>query len=263
MVRTPGVKQPSSVGLILMQMRAHPLALVPSFVHNMRGALMNESSSKTALITGGHGTLARATAQRLRADGWQVLAPGRDELDVSSSEKVRSFFVDLTQIDLLICLAGCIDDVPLTRMEADQFERVLDVNLHGVFRCAREWLWLMAKRRCGHLITVGSFAALRGTAGQANYAAAKAALIGFTKAIALEYGTRGLRANCVLPGLLETRMTEQLLSDPEKRRELEEQHALRRFNTVEDAARFIVFLDSMSRVSGQVFQLDSRVGRWA
>lgn len=222
----------------------------------------SESHGKTAVITGGQGTLAQALAAHLREDGWQVLAPGREELDVTSSEQTRAFFAAQQQVDLLVCQAGIIDDAPLARMEAEAFERVLEVNLKGAFRCVREWLWLMAKQRRGHLITVGSFAALRGTAGQANYAAAKAGLIGLTKSTALEYGARGLRANCVLPGLLETRLTAELLSDPTRRRELEEQHALRRLNTVEDAARFIAFLDSMHHVSGQVFQLDSRLGRW-
>ena len=223
---------------------------------------LSESPAKTAVITGGQGTLAQALAAQLRDAGWQVLAPGRQELDVTSSDAVRAYFAALPAVDLLVCQAGIIEDAPLARMEAEAFERVLEVNLKGAFRCVREWLWLMAKQRRGHVITVGSFAALRGTAGQANYAAAKAGLIGLTKATALEYGARGLRANCVLPGLLETRMTTELLADPEQRRTLTEQHALRRLNTVEDAARFIAFLDSMSHVSGQVFQLDSRIGRW-
>ncbi len=217
---------------------------------------------KNAVITGGAGTLAGELAERLRAEGWQVRAPGRDELDVTSSEQVRTYLAALSRVDLLICQAGVIDDAPLARMSVESFERVLEVNLQSAFRCVREWLWLMARQRCGHVILTGSFAALRGTAGQANYAAAKAGLIGLCKSIAVEYGARGLRANCVLPGLLETRMTEALLSDPARRRELEEQHALRRFNTVADAARFMVFLDSMAHVSGQVFQLDSRVGKW-
>ena len=223
---------------------------------------MSESDLKTAVITGGAGTLAQALAEQLTRNGWQVHAPDRVELDVTASDQVRAYFAALPRVDLLVCQAGLIEDAALAAMEPESFARVLDVNLKGAFRCAREWLWLMAKQRRGHLITVGSFAALRGTAGQANYAAAKAGLIGLTKSAALEYGARGLRANCVLPGLLETRMTAALLSDPAKRRELEEQHTLRRFNTVEDAARFIVFLDSMSHVSGQVFQLDSRVARW-
>lgn len=224
---------------------------------------MSEPRNQTAVITGGHGTLAQAIAERLRAEGWQVHSPGRDELDVTSSEQVRAYFAALASVDLLVCQAGIIDDAPLARLTAESFERVLDVNLKGAFRCAREWLWLMAKQRRGHLIAVGSFSALRGVAGQANYAAAKAGLIGLVKSAALEYGARGLRANCVLPGLLETRMTAALLADPARRRELEARHALRRLNTVADAARFIVFLDSLAHVSGQVFQLDSRVGKWA
>ena len=224
---------------------------------------MSEFRPRTAVITGGHGTLAQAVAEQLLSGGWQVRAPSRDELDVTSTESTRAFFHTLPQIDLLVCQAGVIEDALVTRMTAESFGRVLDVNLKGVFRAAREGLRCMTRNRGGHLVTVGSFAALRGTVGQANYAAAKAGLIGLTKSIALEYGGRGLRANCILPGLLETRMTEGLLSTREKREELLEEHALGRFNTVVDAARFIVFLDGMTHVSGQVFQLDSRVGRWA
>ena len=112
-------------------------------------------------------------------------------------------------------------------------------------------------------MNIGSYSALSGPAGQANYAAAKAGLIGLTQSIAKEYGARNVRANCVLPGFLETKMTRHLLANDEWREELTKTHALGRLNTPQDAARFIVFLHSMQNVSGQVFQLDSRVRRWA
>jgi 3-oxoacyl-[acyl-carrier protein] reductase len=221
------------------------------------------SEPKVAVITGGAGTLARAVAQGLEASGWKVHAPGRELMDVTDSEQVKAFFAGLTRIDLLVNQAGVIEDSSVVKMTDEPFDRVLDVSLTGAFRCAREVLKKMGRQHSGHLIQVGSYAALQGTAGQSNYAAAKAGLIGLTKSIALEYGLRGIRANCVLPGLIETKMTAKLLSDPERRKELESQHALGRFNTVEDAGRFIVFLETMAHVSGQVFQLDSRVGRWS
>jgi 3-oxoacyl-[acyl-carrier protein] reductase len=218
--------------------------------------------SKVAVITGGEGTLAQAVARGLLAEGWVVHAPGRDVMDVRESDAVKAFFASLERVDLVVNQAGVIDDGSVVKMTVEQFEGVVDVSLTGAFRCAREALKLMSRQRGGHLIQLGSFAAIQGTFGQANYAAATAGMIGLTKSIALEYGARNVRSNCVLPGLLETRMTAALLRDAERRAELESRHALGRFNTVEDAARFIVMLDTMQHVSGQVFQLDSRVGRW-
>ena len=114
----------------------------------------------------------------------------------------------------------------------------------------------MVKQRDGHIINIGSFAALNGTPGQSHYAAAKAGLIALTKSTALEYGARNVRCNCVLPGFLETKMTKQTLDKHRER--ILASHSLGRLNTVEDAARFIAQLDSFAHLSGQVFQLDSR-----
>lgn len=218
--------------------------------------------SRTAVITGGEGDLAKAIRALLAQDGWRVHAPGRGELDVTSAESVERFFGGVPSIDLLINNAGIIADGFLTGMSGESFDEVMDVCLKGAFLCSQKAMWLMAKKRCGHIINVGSFAALFGTAGQANYAAAKAGLIGLTKSLAAEYGAKNVRTNCVLPGLLETKMTAHLMSDPSRKDELVRMHLLRRLNSVEDAARFIAFLDTMKHVSGQVFQLDSRVSRW-
>jgi 3-oxoacyl-[acyl-carrier protein] reductase len=219
--------------------------------------------NRVAVITGGQGTLAKAVIKGLEAGGWIVHAPGRAVMDVCDSEQVKAYFEALERVDLLVNQAGVIEDGRLVKMSEEQFDRVLDVSLTGAFRCAREVLKKMSRQRSGHLIQVGSYAALHGTVGQSNYAAAKAGLIGLTKSIALEYGARHIRSNCILPGLIESKMTSQLLSDPERRKALEAQHSLGRLNTVEDAAKFIVFLDAMQHVSGQVFQLDSRVSRWS
>ena len=218
--------------------------------------------SRTAVITGGEGDLAKAIRRLLERDGWVVHAPGRGELDVTSAESVEEFFSGVTSLDLLINNAGVIADGYLTQMSEQDYDRVMDVCLKGAFLCSQKVMWLMAKRRAGHIINIGSFAALYGTAGQTNYAAAKAGLIGLTKSLAAEYGGKNVRCNCVLPGLLETRMTAHLMRDPAKKDELVKRHLLRRLNTVEDAAQFVVFLDTMKNVSGQVFQLDSRVSRW-
>lgn len=218
--------------------------------------------SRTAVITGGEGDLAKSIRGLLEQDGWTVHAPVRKELDVTSAESVEKFFSGITSVDLLINNAGVIADGVITQMSEQDFDRVINVCLKGAFLCSQKVMWLMAKKRSGHIINIGSYAALFGTGGQTNYAAAKAGLIGLTKSLAAEYGSKNVRTNCVLPGLLETKMTQRLLSDPTTKAELVKRHLLRRLNTVEDAARFIVFLDSMKHVSGQVFQLDSRVSRW-
>jgi len=219
-------------------------------------------TQKVAVITGGAGTLAQELKTQLLAAGWMVHAPGRETLDVTSSSQVKDYFAQLNRVDLLVNQAGVIADGSVIAMPEEAFDRVVDVSLTGAFRCSREALLIMSKQRSGHLIQVGSFAAIQGTAGQANYAAAKAGLIGLTQSIAKEYGGRNIRANGVMPGLLETQMTKTLLSDEARRKTLLAQHALKRLNTVQQAAQFMVFLDSMAHVSGQWFQLDSRVGPW-
>ena len=217
----------------------------------------------TAVITGGAGDLAQALAAELQSAGFAVLSPGRDELDVTSSDSVRRFFAALPGLDLLINNAGVCRDVSVAKMSEEEFDHVVDVNLKGAFLVSQAAVKLMSKQRCGHLVNIGSYSALSGPAGQANYAAAKAGLIGFTQSIAKEYGARNVRANCVLPGFLKTKMTRHLLEDAAWREALLSQHALGRLNTAQDVARFIVFLHSLENVSGQVFQLDSRVRRWA
>lgn len=215
-----------------------------------------------ALITGGQGALATALRTELQAQHWQVHAPGRDALDVTDAAAVRAGIDGLPRLDLLVHNAGFLRDAPLARMSEADFAAVLEVHLRGAFLCARAALRPMLRQGGGHLVLVGSFSALSGPAGQANYAAAKAGLIGLAQSLAAEYGARGIRANVVLPGLLETPMTAPLLADPERRRRALAAHTLGRFNTPAEAARFIVFLHSLPHTSGQVFSLDSRVQPW-
>jgi 3-oxoacyl-[acyl-carrier protein] reductase len=118
----------------------------------------------------------------------------------------------------------------------------------------------MLAERSGHIILIGSRAAKAGTRGQSLYAAAKAGLVGLAQSLAREYGPRNIRCNVVLPGFLETRMTATVT--PSRREEVRAEHMLGRFNTVENAARFIAFLTELDHVSGQVFTLDSRLDRW-
>ncbi len=218
--------------------------------------------SLTALITGGESDLAQALGAELEKAGWEILAPPHSEMDVSDASSVRSFFAEVKQLDLLVNNAGSCRDALMAKMIEEDFEQVVDVNLKGAFLVSQAAVRLMAKQRHGHIVNIGSFSALSGPTGQANYAAAKAGLIGFTQSLAKEYGARNVRVNCVLPGFLETKMTQHLLEDEKWRENLMDEHALGRLNTAQDAARFVLFLHSLENVSGQVFQLDSRVRRW-
>ncbi|MEZ5299520.1 MAG: SDR family oxidoreductase [Verrucomicrobiales bacterium] len=216
---------------------------------------------RRALITGGEGDLAQAIRAELERCGYAVGAPGRGELDVADADSVAAYMAGCGRIDLLVINAGCIRDTPLSRMADADWDAVMAANLRGAFLCARAAMKAMLRQRAGHVAAIGSFSALAGPAGQANYAAAKAGLIALTKSLAKEGGSRGIRANCILPGFLETKMTRGVTAA--RRAAVLADHALGRFNSPAEAARFLRFLDlEMASVSGQVFQLDSRIGRW-
>ena len=212
------------------------------------------------LITGGEGALARALVDEFKRCGSEVHAPGRRVLDVRDEAQVEAFFSRLPRLDVLVANAGLTADGAVTGLEESAFHDVLNTNLRGTFLCARAALKPMLAQRSGHLVFIGSRAARCGTQGQSAYAAAKAGLIGLAQSLAREYGSRNIRCNVVLPGFLETPMTAPLTM--ERKEVIRREHALGRFNTVENAARFISFLADLDHVSGQVFTLDSRIDRW-
>ncbi len=217
--------------------------------------------SRIALITGGEGDLAKAIAGALESAGYVVHAPSKRELDVTSSENVTRYISSLPRLDLLVHAAGLTRDELMVKMTETDFTHSLDVNLSGAFRVSRAALKIMSKQRQGHIVMIGSYSALKGPMGQANYSAAKAGLIGLTQSLAAEYGSRNIRVNCLLPGFLETKMTADLTSDMKEKFRLS--HTLGRFNTTTEVARFVWFLDQqLPHTSGQVFNLDSRVHRW-
>ncbi|MEM0895510.1 MAG: SDR family oxidoreductase [Verrucomicrobiota bacterium] len=211
-----------------------------------------------ALITGGEGFLARKLAGILHAHGYDAHAPTHGELDVASANSVDGWFSSNPDgYDLVVHAAGITRDALVSRMMPEDWNEVMAVNLRGAFLVSRAAVRPMLKKRSGHIVFIGSFAGIVGTLGQANYAAAKAGLTGFAKSLAKEAGTRGVRVNCVLPGFLESPMTADLCeAQVEATREA---HALKRFNTADDTANFVAHLDTLSHVSGQVFQLDSRI----
>ncbi len=210
------------------------------------------------LISGGQGDLAGALKKEFGPD--IVHAPGRREMDVRDEAQIEAYVARLDRLDVLIVNAGLTRDGAMTGLTVEEFRETLDVNLRGAFLCARAALKLMVRQRSGHILLIGSRAARCGTRGQSAYAAAKAGLAGLAQSLAKEYGARNIRCNVVLPGFLETRMTAGL--SPQRRNEVRADHALGRFNTVENAARAIAFLARLDHVSGQVFTLDSRIDRW-
>lgn len=172
-------------------------------------------------------------------------------------ERVRSRW---GRMDVLINNAGITSHLPLWQIPEAEWDAVVDVSLKGSMLCARAVLPIMEQQRDGHILNISSFTALTGARGQANYVAAKAGLIGLTQSLARETGASNVRVNAVLPGVLPTPMTETLNED--RVRQLAEQNVLRRLNDLAEVGRFVVFLAGMQNISGQVFQLDSRIARW-
>lgn len=209
-----------------------------------------------AVITGGTGSLGRAIAKALHAPDWSVSAPGSRDLDVRNHAAVQDFFRN-RPVDLLVCAAGITRDAPLARLSDAAWDETWCVNFIGAASCAKAVLPDMRQRQAGHIVFISSFSALHPPVGQAAYAAAKSALLGLVSDLAHRHGFFGIRINAVLPGFLETAMTETV--SERRRSEVLRDHVLGRFNTCREAANFIRFLHhEMPHTSGQVFQLDSR-----
>jgi 3-oxoacyl-[acyl-carrier protein] reductase len=209
------------------------------------------------VITGGSGDLGRAIAMAFGGPSEAIQAPGRDELDVSDQESIQSYFKG-REIDLLVCAAGIIRDGPLATQKPAIWEQVMAVNFRGAAQCAAAVLPTMVTRGHGHMVFISSHSALHPPAGQAAYAASKAALLGLTTALAEEHGPAGIRVNAVLPGFMQTKMTAEVSS--KRREQVLADHALGRFNTPTAVAKFIRFLHrELPHTSGQVFSLDSRI----
>ena len=209
-----------------------------------------------AIITGGTGGLGQALVSELSSHHWNVEAPGRNELDLREPAAIRDYF-NTKSPDLLICAAGITRDAILAKSTETDWDESWLVNFRAAARCAMAVIPAMAVRGSGHIVLVSSWSALHPPAGQAAYAASKAALLGLARDLAKVHGRSNIRVNVILPGFLETRMTAGL--GDSRRREILDDHALGRFNTCAHAAAFIRHLhEDLPHTSGQVFQLDSR-----
>ncbi len=198
----------------------------------------------------------KVTEKELQALGVKAKGYVSDASDFASAEKVvEEVANDFGRIDILVNNAGITRDTLLMRMTEEQWDLVLKVNLKSAFCMTKAVQKPMIKQRCGSIINMSSVVGVSGNAGQANYSASKAGMIGFTKSIAKELGSRNIRSNAIAPGFIITDMTAQL-SD-EVRKSWEQQIPLRRGGTPDDVANVAVFLasDLSSYVSGQVINV--------
>jgi len=232
------------------------------------------SDSKVALITGGNRGLGLAIAEKLKSDGYQVVithrsgsAPAGIEgivMDVTDSESVNAAVSHVEakfgKIDVLIANAGITKDGLVMRMSDADFNSVIDTNLNGAFRVARACTRGMMKQKSGRMIFIGSVVGMLGSAGQVNYAATKSGLIGMARSFARELGSRGITANVVAPGFVETEMTAVL--DETRKAEISAAVPLGRFCSAEEIAGVVAFLasDEASYISGAVIPVDGGLG---
>lgn len=212
---------------------------------------------KRVIITGGTGGLGKSISQIFATGGWEVLALGRRDLDLTDQAAVSEFF-SAHDCDLLICAAGMVSDQPLIKTDESTWDEVIATNFISARNCALAAVPAMLKKGVGHVVFISSYAANHPAVGQAAYATAKAAILGFTRDLAHRYGSNKIRVNAILPGFMETPMTEQV--SEKRREEVRDSHVLKEFNTPAATAEFILFLEErLPHTSGQVFQLDSRI----
>jgi len=235
-------------------------------------------SGRTALVTGSTRGIGRAIAETLASAGARVAVVGRDvtRAEIAASEissESRGFSCDIADVasvtalveaverefgavDILVNNAGLTRDNILFRLKDDDWDAVLDANLRGAFVAIRSASRGMMKRRWGRIINIASIVGIVGNKGQANYAASKAGLIGLTKTVAKELGSRNILANVVAPGFIDTDMTAAMTDDAKKA--LYTQIPLERLGTPKDVAGVVAFLCSehAAYITGQVLVVD-------
>ena len=230
--------------------------------------------SAIALVTGGNRGIGSAIAKSLKAAGYTVVVTYRSgsaptefesvQMDVTSTESVDAGFALIEEKwglpEIVVCNAGITKDTLSMRMSDEDFVDVIDANLTGAFRTARRATKGLLKLKRGRLIFIGSVVGLSGSAGQVNYSASKAGLVGMARSFARELGSRGITANVVAPGFVETDMTATL--DEKRREEIAKSVPLQRFCSAEEIADVVTFLASpqASYITGAVIPVDGGLG---
>lgn len=245
-----------------------------------------DKTKKVAIVTGGSRGIGRSICIALAEQGIQIITcyvHGSEQAletvkacedkgvkamaikaDVADAKDVEALFAMVKEnfgtIDILVNNAGITKDDLLLRMTEEKFSQVIDTNLKGAFYCTKEAAKMMLKKHAGKIIFISSVVGVHGNAGQSNYAASKAGLIGFAKATAKELGSKNITANVVAPGFMETDMTAALSEEASK--SYVQQIPLRRLGKAEDVANAVTFLvsDQANYMTGQVLMVDGGMG---
>lgn len=242
-----------------------------------------ELEGEIALVTGGSSGIGKEIVHSLLKQGAKVVVMGTNrergievtnrfqeeiegsfctfyKVDVSQREEVKEACLAISQewedISILINNAGIARDDLLIRMREEDWDRVLAVNLKSLYNTTQSVMQPMIRKKKGVIVNISSVVGLRGNAGQTNYCASKAGIIGFTKALAREVAIKGIRVNCVAPGFIKTEMTEKLIE--QQATKYREQIPMRRFGNCQDVAALVTFLvgNDSQYITGQVFPVD-------
>ena len=232
--------------------------------------------NKIVLVTGASRGIGLEAAKHFSKEEYRVIGTSRGDfnlgelieddsaisvqLDLMSKQSIKNLFADLKSQDLLPSVlvnnAGITKDQLFLRMKDEDWDDVIETNLNGLFRVTKAFIKPMVKNRFGRVINISSVAGLMGNSGQVNYSSSKSAMVGFSRSLAKELGSRNITSNVVAPGFIETDMTTFLNND--EKVEVSKNIPMKRFGTVEDVAKCIVFLasDEANYITGQTISVD-------